>query len=140
LANRTKTGAIHEIACADEFKNTVKQLINRNPDSPFMFINPRARKDGKRYTIESLNNALAKVCKDLKKPKISVYKFTKHSSCTQFINEKDGTDSELQMLTGHARIESVQKYRIIHLEKKRRLMRKGKVIDIKTGEKISENE
>jgi len=138
LTNRTKTGAIHNIPCADEFKEIAKKLINQNPDSPFMFVNPRARKNGKRYTHESLNIALANVCKKLKKPKITVYEFTKHSSCTQFINEKDGSDSELQMLTDHARIESVKKYRKVHLEKKRNLMRKGKVIEIEDRKKITE--
>ena len=48
---------------------------------------------------------------------IGLYEGTKHSSCTQFINEKDGTDSELQMLTDHARMDSVRKYRKVGTDK-----------------------
>jgi integrase len=132
LSNRTKKGATYTIPCAPEFKTILKKLLKKHPDSPFLFINPRARNKGKRYTIESLNNALKNACIKLNKKRITVYNFTKHSSCTQFVNEKDGSDSELQMLTGHARIESVYKYRKIDLEKKKRLMKRGKVIDMST--------
>ena len=91
-----------------------------------MFVNPRARNEGKRYTLESLKNIWKKACKDLE---IGLYEGTKHSSCTQFINEKDGTDSELQMLTDHARMDSVRKYRKVGTDKKRRLMRKPRIVD-----------
>jgi hypothetical protein len=126
LWNRTKTKAIHTIPCDDDFKEIACKLINENPDSPFMFVNPRARNEGKRYTLESLKNIWKKACKDLE---IGLYEGTKHSSCTQFINEKDGTDSELQMLTDHARMDSVRKYRKVGTDKKRRLMRKPRVVD-----------
>ena len=43
------------------------------------------------------------------------------------------------MLTDHARIESVKKYRKVHLEKKRNLMKKGKVVKIADGKKIGKN-
>lgn len=126
LWNRTKTGAIHKIPCDDNFRDVAKKLINANPESPFMFVNPRARKEGKRYTLESLKIVWKKACKDLE---IGLYEGTKHSSCTQYINEKDGTDSELQMLTDHAKMASVKKYRKIGTDKKRRLMRKQRMFD-----------
>ena len=126
LWNRTKTKAIHTIPCDDNFKKIACKLINENSDSPFMFVNPRARKEGKRYTVESLRNIWKKARKDLE---IGLYEGTKHSSCTQYINEKDGNDSELQMLTDHARMDSVRKYRKVGTDKKRRLMRKPRVVD-----------
>lgn len=128
LWNRTKTGVVHEIPCDRHFKDIALKLINENLDSPFMFVNPRSRDDGGRYTLESLGNIWKKAAK-LKGLDIRLYEGTKHSSCTQFINEKDGTDSELQMLTDHARMDSVKKYRKVGLDKKRRLMDKPRIVD-----------
>jgi hypothetical protein len=126
LWHRTKTSAIHHIPCDENFTEIARRLLNENSESVFMFVNPRARNEGKHYTLESLKNIWAKARKDLK---IGLYEGTKHSSCTQFINEKDGTDSELQMLTDHARMESVRHYRKVGTDKKRRLMKKPRVVD-----------
>ena len=65
-----------------------------------------ARREGKRYTNESLNIIWKRACKKVG-VNIKLYHGLKHSSCTQFINEKGGSDEELQMLTDHARIDSV---------------------------------
>lgn len=129
LVNHTKTRAVHYIPCSDEFTDIAKRLLNENTDSPFLFVNPLARHDGQRYTIESLNVIWKRACKKIG-INIRLYHGTKHSSCTQFINEKNGTDDELQMLTDHARRDSVAKYRKMNLERKRALMNKGKIIEI----------
>jgi len=60
-----------------------------------------------------------------------MYAGLKHSSCSQFINEKGGTVDELQMLTDHARRDSVLKYADVELERKRELM--GRVLVMKTA-------
>ena len=79
--------------------------------------------------------------KDLLEEKVGVdiglYPGLKHSSCTQFINEKDGTIDELQMLTDHARRDSVMKYAKVGVERKRRLMKRKVVyLDAKTLAKL----
>jgi hypothetical protein len=59
-----------------------------------------------------------------------MYAGLKHSSCTAFINEQGGSVDELQMLTDHARRDSVMRYTEIRLEAKRRIQ--GKVIKMKS--------
>jgi hypothetical protein len=60
-----------------------------------------------------------------------MYAGLKHSSCTAFINEQGGTIDELQMLTDHARRDSVLIYADVKMVAKRRLM--GKIISYKTA-------
>ena len=132
LVNRTKTrkkkrSAIHYIPCHSDFTHFAKRLLNMNLESPFLFVNPLARREGKRYTNESLNIIWKRACKKVGVD-IKLYHGLKHSSCTQFINEKGGSDEELQMLTDHARIDSVSYYRKIGLDRKRELMERGKTI------------
>lgn len=85
LVVSTKTGVEHIIPCHSAFEPIIKQL--RTSLGKYIFMNPRARKSGKRYTIESLNilwkKALEKVGED-----IDLYSGLKHSSCSQYINEK----------------------------------------------------
>jgi len=56
----------------------------------------------------------------------------KHSSCSQYINEKDYTIDEVQMMTDHANRDSVQRYASVQLDAKRRLLegKKAVVLDI----------
>jgi hypothetical protein len=56
----------------------------------------------------------------------------KHSSCSQYVNEKGLSIDELQMLTDHARRESVLKYAAVQAEAKRNIMRKV----IKIGDRM----
>ena len=51
-----------------------------------------------------------------------MYSGLKHSSCSQYINEKHYSLDQVQMMTDHARRESVKKYACVQLEEKRRLM------------------
>ena len=59
-----------------------------------------------------------------------MYAGLKHSSCTAFVNEQGGSVDELQMLTDHARRDSVMKYTDVGLAAKRRIQ--GKIIAIRT--------
>jgi len=59
-----------------------------------------------------------------------MYAGLKHSSCTAFVNEQGGSVDELQMLTDHARRDSVMKYTDVRLAAKRRIQ--GKIIAIRT--------
>ncbi len=69
--------------------------------------------------------ACAKVGED-----IPMYDGLKHSACSQYINKRGGTVDELQMLTGHARRDSVLKYADVQIEAGRKLMEQGKVVEI----------
>ncbi len=125
LVESTKTRKIHLIPCKDEFIPVARELMNKNPESPFLFVNPRARKEGKRYTNESLNGIWRKACEKVG-VNISLYPGTKHTSCTNFI-EDGGTPDELQILTDHANRQSVYRYAEITLRRKRDIMERGKV-------------
>ena len=58
------------------------------------------------------------------------YSGLKHSSCSQYINEKHYPLDQVQMLSDHANRESVKKYARVMSEEKRRLI-EGKVGDFK---------
>ena len=126
LVERTKTGEIHYIPCHPEFK----PIMERMPltFSKFFFVNPVGKLPGKHYQHDMLvdlwNKACLKVGVD-----ISLYKGLKHSSCSQYINEKGLSLDELRMLTDHANIESVKQYADVQLETKRKLMTR-KVVEI----------
>lgn len=64
-----------------------------------------------------------------------MYSGLKHSSCSQYVNEKGYSIDQVQMLTDHARRESVMRYASVQLEAKRRLM-EGTVVRI---EKLKKN-
>lgn len=49
----------------------------------------------------------------------------KHSSCSQYVNEKGLSVDELQIITDHARKESVFKYAAVQAEAKRKIMTRG---------------
>jgi integrase len=130
VVESTKTRAIHYVPCDSRFYPIIRKMkrLNRGSSTEFVFQNPRARSESKRYTHESLNNVWKAACKKVGVD-IGLYQGTKHSSCTQFINEKGGTDSELQMLTDHARLDSIAKYRKIGVKRKRELMEKVRLVD-----------
>ena len=51
-----------------------------------------------------------------------MYSGLKHSSCSQYVNEKHYSLDQVQMLTDHARRDSVKRYAVLQLEEKRRLL------------------
>ncbi|MFC1577991.1 tyrosine-type recombinase/integrase [Thermodesulfobacteriota bacterium] len=125
LVNSVKTNwkkpKIHHIPCKKKFAPIANKLLNENLDSPFLFVNPRARKEGKRYTLESLSNIWYKACDKAGVRRIRPYRGTKATSCTHFILD-GGTVDELQILTQHARRDSVEPYIEITLERQRELL------------------
>jgi hypothetical protein len=135
LINQTKTKTIHVIPAADEFVSTANRLLMQDLDSPFLFVNRRARRDGQRYTNESLNIIWKKACNTVG-VEIALYPGVKHSSCTNFL-ESGGTVDELQMLTDHSRRESVLKYADITLRRKREIMRRRKLLQDSYNPKVT---
>ena len=57
-----------------------------------------------------------------------MYSGLKHSSCSQYINEKHYSLDQVRMFTDHENRESVKRYASVMLEEKRRLM-EGKAVD-----------
>jgi len=125
LVESTKTSQVHYIPCKAEFTSIARKLINQNLDSPFMFVNPRARKDGRRYTLESLRNVWYKACDDADIRRIWPYRGTKHTTCMSFL-EGGGTIEELQMLTDHKDKRSLDHYAEVTLQHKRALMERDR--------------
>jgi integrase len=120
VVNNTKTNVEHVIPCHSSFTDIAKTLLKQNP-SRFFFTNPRARRVGRRYTNESLNNIWKKACRIVGE-NIDLYSGLKHSSCSQFINERGLSISDLQEITDHARLDSVRKYAKVEVALKRALM------------------
>jgi len=128
IIDSTKKGVEHYIPCHTEFRTLLKN--HRRNIGSFIFTNPKARKLGGRYTNESLNNIWRKACK-LVGESIDLYSGLKHSSCSQYINEKGLSLSELQIITDHKRLDSVMKYAKVEVARKRALMERGKIIPMR---------
>jgi len=124
MVESTKTLAEHIIPCHDEFYPYMRQLARGNPENDLerqIFINPRARRESGRYTNESLNNLWAKACTEVGES-IDLYSGLKHSSCSQYVNEKGLSIYDLRELTDHARLDSVRRYAKVSVARKRELM------------------
>jgi len=130
LTNRTKTGAIHTVPCDPRLEPYIKveraKQIKAGVISKFFFVYPKGRSKGKRYTSYFLARLWKDACKKAGE-NIDLYSGLKHSSCSQFINERGGSESELQILTDHARLESVRNYAKTEVKRKRELMLKNVV-------------
>ena len=90
-------------------------------DSQYFFVNFHGRHDEKYYSVETMYKIWRKACKKVGED-IDMYSGLKHSSCSQYINEKHYSLDQVQMMTDHARRESVQRYASVQLDEKRRLM------------------
>jgi integrase len=125
LVNSTKTNAEHSIPCAPEFEDVIQKRIKSEnwKMGEFIFQNPRARKPGKRYTIESLNIIWKQACKKVNIG-ISLYEGLKHSSCSQLVNDIGYSLEDVKQLTDHSRMESVLKYVKMNVSRKRQLMKR----------------
>lgn len=121
LVSSTKTNAEHLIPCRAAMVETIERLLDENQDSPFLFVNQLSRREGKRYTNESLNIIWKAACKKTGE-NIDLYSGLKHSSMSQYYNEKNLPISDLQDISGHKRIESVRRYASTELARKRALM------------------
>jgi len=124
----TKTHAVHFQPCDPEFLLTALRMQQEHagPLTDYVFRNPRARKEGGRYALESLGVLWRDACKK-NGVDVGLYEGLKHSSCSQFINEKGGTETELQALTDHANLSSVRHYARMGINRKLDLMRRGRV-------------
>jgi integrase len=120
LVDYTKTKKQHLIPCHSEFKKIMQKMPIRI-DSKYFFVNPHGRHDEKYYSVETMYKIWKRACKKVGED-IDMYSGLKHSSCSQYINEKHYSLDQVQMMTDHARRESVKKYASVQLDEKRRLM------------------
>ena len=119
LIDRTKTGKVHYVPCHDEFLPIMKKMPKTF--GPYFFENPYGHKHGRHYTNVTLNKIWKRACREVGED-IDLYSGLKHSSCSQYVNEKGLSLSELQEITDHARPDSVKKYAKIELARKKELM------------------
>jgi integrase len=129
LVERTKTGASHIVPCHDEFKPVLDGL-RRSNIGKFVFTHKNSRQDGKRYNVKFLEFLWNKA-RDKAGETIGLYNGTKHSSCSQYVNELGLSLPELQAVTGHASMDAVKKYANVELARKRELMHTTKIIPLK---------
>ena len=115
----TKTRKQHTIPCHSDFKPYLEPLLNR--PTKYMFTCKSSRMEGKRYTDTILNKIWNDACKKAGES-IQLYSGTKHSSCSQYFNEKGLSLAEIQVITDHASYESVKKYTKTEVARKRQLM------------------
>ena len=143
LINKTKTGEIHILPCIADFEPFIEREWQKQVEagiiSPFFFVNPGARNPGKRYTHETLNRLWRKATQEAGED-IDMYSGLKHSSCSQYVNEKGLSESELQIITDHARLESVRRYAKTEVKRKKELMMKNVFSKLESENKQVKNE
>ena len=124
VVHKTKTGEIHTIPCHPDFERFIEIERKKLILSPHFFVCPSSRHKSKRYTNEIMNRIWKKACQAAGED-IDMYSGLKHSSCSQYVNEKGLSESELQIITDHARIDSVRRYAKTEVKRKRELMVKN---------------
>ena len=129
VVESTKTGSEHLIPCHRDFIFWIGKLSG-NLRRGYIFTNKRAFAQGKRYSNNALNRLWRNACKRTGET-IDLYSGLKHSSCSQYINEKGLSLSELQMITDHKKLDSVRRYADVQVARKRALMERGKIIPIR---------
>jgi hypothetical protein len=97
-------------------------------------VNPYGRLKGEPYTLDSVSDIWRNASKETGES-IRPYAGTKHSSCSQLINEHGYNLFDVQIATDHARLESVKRYAKVEVSARRSILeRKKKVVDI--GERL----
>jgi len=128
LVNHTKTKKQHLIPCHSAFKKIMQQMPIRM-DSPYFFVNPHGKLEGNYYCLETMYKIWRRACEKVGED-IDMYSGLKHSSCSQYINEKHYSIDQVQMITDHAQRSSVKRYAALQLDEKRRLLEGGNVINM----------
>ena len=125
--DRTKTGEIHLIPIVSEFAPYLNVEADKQRKygiiSPYFFVHPQGKLQGKHYTHTTLNDLWHTACAIVDET-IGLYAGTKHSSCSQFVNENGYNIHEVQVMTDHARLESVKKYAKIEVSARKALLEK----------------
>jgi integrase len=120
VVETTKTKEDIPVPCHSEFLKVMKRMVIRM-DSPFLFTHQSSEMEGKRYN-HTFTWKLWKDARDKVGESINMYDGLKHSTCSQYINEKHYTVDEVQMLTGHRKREMVLRYAAIGMARKKELL------------------
>ncbi len=118
IIERTKTGDIHEIPCADDFRQYFKRLPELRE---FFFVCRESKSSGKRYTEKLLRKYWKEACEKAGED-IDVYRGTKTSRASQMVNEIGMSIHEVQIAGDWASLESVKSYARANIAKKRELL------------------
>ena len=130
VVNSTKTGEIYPTPCHSAFYPFMQELTStRRQDSPFIFINSRARNSDRRYTNESLNTIWKAACREVG-IEIALYSGVRHSRASQMINELKMSIHEVKEAGTWKRLDSVSRYAKTGLTRKRELLERGDVISM----------
>jgi hypothetical protein len=95
MVESTKTDFEHVIPYHPNFIEVIKAMRKKSVGG-HIFKNEKARRGSKRYTNESLNIIWEKACKSVGES-IDLYSGLKHSSCSQYINERGLSISDLKV-------------------------------------------
>lgn len=121
LVESTKTGGVHYIPCHEDLEPFIKQALKGPIISQYVFTNSTSKLPGGRYSSSVLNRIWRQACQDAGES-IDLYSGLKHSSLSQYHNEKGLSLSDCQILSDHARYDSVKRYAKTEMAEKRRLM------------------
>ena len=119
LVEFPKNYKCHEAACHDSFEPFLDELMKT--DSPFLFINPLARRDGKRYGDNTLNKLWKNACKKYG-VEISMYEGLKHSTLDYYYNDLEVPLTDLMDLTGHKNLDCIKHYARMKIRRQRSLL------------------
>ena len=113
LTDRTKTGEVHFVPAVADFLPYIKVENDKQQAagilSPFMFVYPAGKMEGKRYTHTTLDSLWHAACEKVG-IQIDLYSGLKHSTASQIINEDGYSIHDVQTAGDWARLESVRKY------------------------------
>jgi integrase len=119
LVEFPKNYQCHEAVCHESFKPFIDDLMLTT--SPYLFVNPLARRDGKRYGDNTLNRLWRDACK-IYGVKISLYNGVKHSTLDYFYNDLHVSLTDLMDLTGHKNLDCIKHYARMKISRQKSLL------------------
>lgn len=121
--------------CSELFRPMIARCLRTPGD--FMFVNPRARRPGARYSDDTANRIWSNACKKIgfirlddsgkKVAGISLYNGTKHSTMDYFLNDLGLTETQLMSLTGHKNLQSIKHYARMNLKRQGELLSRDQI-------------
>lgn len=120
LIDRIKTNKVIELPLLDEFMPYLEWMKKQEYwlESPFMFVNPEGRKEGKYYSRSLLQHIWKKACKEVGVD-ISMYAGTKHSSVTHMLQQ--GINKYDIALALGCSVKTIDFYAAVEVEDRKRI-------------------
>ena len=134
MVDRTKTGEVHIVPAVSSFLTYIDVEEQKQKHygiiSPYFFVHPHGKQEGKHYTHKTLSTLWQTACKTTGE-NIDLYHGTKHSTASQLINEEGYSIYDLQMAGDWARLDSVKPYGKIEVSARKAILER-KVISLKS--------